>query len=61
MSNQLESHSSSEESAFDLSTDPEITTSGLLPRKQELHKNLLKHYKMYCLTLEKMKAKLFPH
>jgi hypothetical protein len=38
---ELQPHSPSEESLLDLSNDPDIATSGLLPRKQELHKKFI--------------------
>ena len=58
MSNQLEPHGSNEESVFDLSTDPEITTSGLLPRKQELHKKFIETLQNVLPHLGKDESKI---
>ena len=58
MSNQLDSHSPSEESAYDIATDPEITSSGLLPRKQELHKKFIETLQNVLPHLGKDESKI---
>jgi len=55
---ELQPHSPSEEPLLDLTNDPDIATSGLLPRKQELHKKFIHTLQQVLPHLGKDESKI---